>query len=388
MGAGALLLSTVLFSACGEDDGPGVSGNAVLASFDQTRHTIVEDDGPSLPIGLSTDRSVSETGRLRVTLSGSAVYGEDYTTQPAARNGSFDILFPVSSQVANFRVVPIETPDKSTDVEVIASLTDPQGGVDVGSPARTSITIESVDPVRTVIIDPVAEVFAEETNTLPQNIRLLFNRPTTSPATIALSVTETNMVLGQDYRLNWPVVDNVMTIEVPTGTFDTSFEVTFVDNDTDGGGKHLSFEIISATGGLMPGSVQDLSIDLEVEDDEFTRTFDFEESSFTINESPDGESVDIFVHANKSYGKAASLRIQLSGNLSHEVDYDMSPRPENNVVTLNFGMGYTQERITIRDINNAVAHGDRVLNLEMTEVVDGKIGASKTARITFVDDDD
>lgn len=105
----SLVLCVVLtgwISACSDDD-PELPDN--LVAF-ETATAGLADDEDEIVIHLKTDRAISSATTLQITLTpDGVVYGEDFTTDPAATGNTLSVTVPANTTAASFTVVRTTT---------------------------------------------------------------------------------------------------------------------------------------------------------------------------------------------------------------------------------------------------------------------------------------
>lgn len=382
-----MIMGLMLVASCA-DDGGGVSPNAVAVSFTETSATLREDDGTTGPIEITAEASVEEMGRLEIVLTGTGVYGEDYTTEPAAVDGVIGVLFPARSQVFTFRIYPMEHVERDEDVTVIATLSNASGGVRIGNRDQYRLYLENVPIVSEAhFAFPEPYIDGGETSEYPYDIVLGWTRPPLSDATIKVRVTEGNMVYGEDYTTSPEPVDNIITLEVAAGSLLDTITLSMIDDDTYDEGKSLTFAIVEVTGGLKRGG-QDQSLTFDIFDDEAPREIYFRTDRYDVYESPDNSTQGVLMYIQYETSEEGTLTIQLGHDMVYGEDFVLSPEPVGDQLTLTVPAGSTQLRFEVIALDNDVKHGDRRIDLEMIDFSGGiREGRYPTAHIILVDDE-
>lgn len=381
------LLGLLLLSSCGSDE--GVSADAVNLNFETSTMTEAEGSGQSRPIRILADQVVSTTGRITVSLSGNAVYGVDYTTEPAASNGSFDILFPENSDRAIVRINVLQNNDEETNKRVILTLTSPQGGVKPGRQADFTFTIENYAAAQPVIFDKISDFIAEENNSFPQELKVYWGRGLFSPGELVIGLT-TEMVEGVDFTIS-PALspEGTITFTPTVGEIEVVMTVTFIDNDVFEGNKTMVFEVLDASGGLQRGTT-DQRYTIEVWDDESPRQFAFRDTEVTMEESPSGSYFDVYIEAPDGRGAAGWVDLQItSPTMVYNQDYFTREELTDGVIRVDIQENFGSERIAVLEVrDNDTADGERSLTLELIGAGGGvEIASPSVLTITVIDDE-
>lgn len=97
--------------------------------------SITVEFGANMPISTS----------FKVSLSGTAVYGTDYTTGPNGANGSFSVDVSSGTSSSTFSFSPIDNSDVDGDRTVILTISEVGSGINIGSAASMTVTIADDD---------------------------------------------------------------------------------------------------------------------------------------------------------------------------------------------------------------------------------------------------
>ncbi|MCP4457353.1 MAG: hypothetical protein GY816_04910 [Cytophagales bacterium] len=140
--AGTLLVLT----GCNKDEG---TIPAIEVGFDESS-TIISEDGDAITVTLVFPASKINAS-IVAEISGTAVYGTDYTTSPAVESGTIAMSVEKGDTEARFTFTPIDNEDYNEDLTVIAELLEVDN-IDLSSITTYTITIsDDGDPLNETI---------------------------------------------------------------------------------------------------------------------------------------------------------------------------------------------------------------------------------------------
>lgn len=137
----AAMSALILLVACGEDDSVitpvsiDFESNTLTISEAATPQTVNITFGDELPIASSVE----------ISLSGTAVYGTDFMTNPSGMSGSFDITLAAGTSSTSFTLAPIDNDEVDGDRTVILTISSAATGIDLGSSLSFTATITNDD---------------------------------------------------------------------------------------------------------------------------------------------------------------------------------------------------------------------------------------------------
>ncbi len=142
-----LVASVGLLLSCGKDD---IKISPLSLAFSETEATVSEDADP-VTVTLTFPKA-ELAASVSLTISGTAVYGTDYTTNPAVE--ADQIMFDVEKDQTSisFTFTPLDNDDYNEAVTVIASLEEATGIV-LGDNTSYTITIEDDGDLSNETID-------------------------------------------------------------------------------------------------------------------------------------------------------------------------------------------------------------------------------------------
>lgn len=140
---GSLLMSICLlgfFSAC--DDEPPLPDN--LVNF-ETSSTGLDDDVNEAVITLNLSRAVDQTTEITISFTTEGiVYGNQFTTDPAATNNSLTVTIPANASTASFKVVRNEEAFLEGDEVITFSIEDTAESLVTGTTTQIVLLFSSI----------------------------------------------------------------------------------------------------------------------------------------------------------------------------------------------------------------------------------------------------
>lgn len=122
------------------------------ATFTNTSGSIEEAVSAGITIPVTLDPQTNGAGTIAVTLaSPTAVYGTDYTTDPAAVAGVVTVNVAASATSASFKVIPMDNGAVAADKTLTLTMTSSTGVVVVGASNNVyTLTVEDDDAITTI----------------------------------------------------------------------------------------------------------------------------------------------------------------------------------------------------------------------------------------------
>lgn len=137
-----LLFGMLASTSCGDDSTPDIE--AVTAAFATTSLSVSEDaNARTITIDFASGLPIASS--LEVTISGTATYGEDFTTSPDGASNSLSITIPAAETSSSFSFIPIDNNDEDGSRTVIFTLSSPAEGIELGSSTEFTVTITDDD---------------------------------------------------------------------------------------------------------------------------------------------------------------------------------------------------------------------------------------------------
>lgn len=218
---------------------------APVASFTGD-HFALSEDSVSHTIVIQFSKPLSQPKQLSVAISGSASYGSDFTTTPAASGGVLQLSLPAGATSASFTFNVInDTADELTEAAVFTLQS--AVGLDVGSPGSFTITIDDND-VPTLSF---AQTLYTVTEGNDLTVTLALSTPPATDQTATLLVANGPQVrYNQDYTTSPEVAQNKIQLSIPAGSTEASFSLTALDDGKREVLQAITFFLSQASSGL------------------------------------------------------------------------------------------------------------------------------------------
>lgn len=136
-------LCSIFSVSCGEDEG-STDLNFVSVNFSTTSINIVEDNDEN-GITILFDDKVPIDGQLKVEISGSAIYKNDYTTQPEGSSGELTIDVKAGDTSKTIKVLPVNDNIYNQERTVIFTIKGATDRIKLGSDLVHTTTINDDD---------------------------------------------------------------------------------------------------------------------------------------------------------------------------------------------------------------------------------------------------
>ncbi len=225
-----------------------------VLTFSSAGATVTEgSDSARFQLILSRALSVDKTILLNVQNNGGAVYGEDYTINPAPTNGVIQITIPAGQTTAS---ISFRTFDDSTDepTQSVVLLFQGASGIQAGAVNAYILTILDNDPTSVNFAE--TEVTREE-GSGAYTVMLNLSTPLEKQSTVVIGVSDGPTVFyGEhlDYVTSPAVNHRRITLTAPQGADSLVFTVTpNQDRIPEHRPESVDFRILSATDGLTVG---------------------------------------------------------------------------------------------------------------------------------------
>lgn len=246
----------------------------------------------------------------------------------------------------------------------------------------------SEEDVPGVITDsaPATIEFAQNEIQLSENasdslIILTFSKGAPKAGSISIAISSANKVITN------PAIENgVLTLAVAAGATKASFQVKPVNNQLLDGHKVVSFQIQSATEGLIIGSKKINTI--KISDDESPVRISFAQELITTAENAN-QGLDIVIPFTGVAAMDGTVLLTYSSNqLNYEEHYTLEPAGANGIVTIPFQAGSSSVTLKVKPVNDNAFNGDRIFRIAIAQATGGAAkGERSTLDVKIVDDE-
>lgn len=210
---------------------------------------------------------------------------------------------------------------------------------------------------------------------------LTFSKSAPKAGSISVAISTTNKVITD------PAAENgVIRLAVAAGATKASFKVKPVNNQLLDGYKVVSFQIQSATDGLVIGSKKISTI--KINDDESPVQVFFAQELITTSESA-ANGFDIIIPFTGAAAMDGTVLFTFtSDQLTYGEHYTFEPAGANGMVTVPFLAGSTNVTLKIKPVNDFSFNGDRVVRLKIAQATGGAVnGDVSNLDIKITDDE-
>ncbi|CAN0196666.1 unnamed protein product, partial [Phaeothamnion confervicola] len=311
-----------------DDEGP------TAANFATASSTTVENLSAGIDVTINLTNAAPGAGTITVGFtSTTAVYTTNFTTEPAATAGEFDVAVAEGATSVKFKVKPVDDGSVNATREITFTLTEATGAVVLG----TAITEHdfSITDNET----PSVATFDEEDGSVSEGneegIEVPVTFTPTTNGTGTLVITFAGAEYGDDFATEPAAVDGKITLNVATSAATASFTVIPTDDSEETANREITFTLSQSTGIVTLGA-SDKTFDLTIEDDDAVETIAEVRADFP------GTTTDI----------TTSKKI-------HGVVTSSNPQVNTNNIWVQDATGGIVVRLVAAN-NNAIKRGDEV----------------------------
>ena len=245
-----------------DDEGPTEANFAISSS------AITEGLAAGTDVTINLTSPAPGTGSVTVDLSSnSAVYGVDYTTEPAATSNR--IVLPVAQSATSviFKVKPVDNVILNATDTITMALTTDGVIVNTGDVITTRTLRITDDEIASQAAFSVPSSSFAENVTAGLDVTIALTPETTQGGTLKVSI-DSDATYGDDFEVDGVTVTNgAFILNVPSGETTATFKVLPVDNAVNNESIVITFTISDPTGILTIGSTA-LTHEVTIVDDE------------------------------------------------------------------------------------------------------------------------
>ncbi|MEQ9286034.1 MAG: DUF5689 domain-containing protein [Cyclobacteriaceae bacterium] len=228
----------------------------VVANFETiTEEIAFEKEQHEVTILL--DKTLTSTSDMTLSVSGSAVYGQHFTTIPGLESGRIRLTVDKGSQFAKLTINRME--DHSEDHKtVIVNIHKDGSDIQPGVQSSTTLVLkkkemtEEPNTVQISFVESLGYLSLDEPNGLDIGLHLSANVPHTIPVKIEIK-TQGDFQYGSFFTTEPQAVLGELTLEAVPGVSNYSFRVVPVSNLSIEGSRTISFTILATEGGITTG---------------------------------------------------------------------------------------------------------------------------------------
>lgn len=349
------------------DDAQPLPGSVSLA---QQAYTVSETGGNLV---VSVARSGGSSGAVSVayaTANGTATAGQDYT----ATSGTLTWA-DGETGVKTFSIPLLNDTLVESNETFSISLSNPTGGLSLGSPTSATVTVTSDDQPAV----PGVVQFSQASYTVSETGGALVVSVTrtggaTGAASVSYSTGNGTALAGQDYQttsgvLNW--ADGASATK--------TFSIPLINDSFAEGNETFSVTLANPTGGMTLGNPATANITLTSDDP--TPLVAFSAATYQVAEAG-GQALVTVVRSGNTAGAVSVAYAAAAGTATANVDFT----PTSG--TLTFADGETQKTFSVAILNDALDEAIETISLALTNPAGGNVGQQGTAVLQILDDDD
>ncbi len=247
--------------SCGDDEGTSEI-NPINVNFSTTSLSVSEN-GEANNVTILFGSVAPIEGSFQVEVSGSAVYGEDYTTSPDGSSGSVTIDVAIGDVSKAFSFTPINNSELDGERVATFKITNASEGIQLGSDIEFSVTITDDEQPASVSFSSSSLIIEE--NGGEDEVIISFSEAAMADGSITVGVAG-SAVYSTNYTTDPVVSSESLTIEVKTGDTSKSIKLSTVDDNVQNPDRTVIFTITEATGSVELGD--DLVNTITITDDD------------------------------------------------------------------------------------------------------------------------
>ncbi|MFZ6011314.1 MAG: DUF5689 domain-containing protein [Bacteroidota bacterium] len=188
---------------------------------------VAEGDSTQYVVNIMLNKPLSSAKQLVINLGGSASYGADFATTPAALNGNITLDLQAGDTTAMFTLTVID----DTADELIDSATfmlQSTLGLEVDAPSVFTLTIEDNDIPQLAFAQ---WLYTGVEGSGAHQIKFNLSGAPATDQTVTVQVYDgPGVAYGSDYTTNPAVSNHVIVVTIPAGLGEASFSLTPVDD--------------------------------------------------------------------------------------------------------------------------------------------------------------
>ena len=367
-----LLLIAIGFNLinCSSSDGPvGPSVDPVNLTFAETTLTVAETAGEQqVAINLSDPAPVS--GSVRVTLSGTASYGDDYTTSPAGTSRSFSVAVTEGDRSVSFTFTPTDDEVVEADKNIVFTLSSAEEELNIGSNNTLTVTLSSEDVGN--LDDPIELIFSTDNLTVAESdgsqeitINFASVAPVDGMVTVTVGGTAT---YGGDYTTMPEGTSGSITLNISKDDANASFTLLPINDEDIETDETIMFTLTSEDDKLTVGSANILTVTLTSEDMENPAILGFTNTELSLAETASEQQITIDLSGPAPVN--GTVTVTLSGTAAYTGDYTTTPAGTSGSFSV------------------AISEGDESVTFALLPTNDEDIETDETIVFTLISEDD
>ena len=381
-----LMLIGFSFIACGDDepfDPPSITLN-----FTNSTLSTSETDGTQ-QITIDFDEPSPFDGSFMITLSGSATYGDDFTTTPEGTSGSFSLPIATDAESVSFMLTPNDDDIAEEDENIVFTLSSITNMIKIGDSDELTVTLTSED-----LAGPAELGFAESRLTVletdvEQQVTIDLDAPAPVSGSVMITLSGT-ATYGDDFTTTPEGTSGSFSLPITEGDESVTFMFTPNDDDAVEGDENVLFTLSSTEEKLTVANDKNILIitlnSEDVGDPNEPITLDFVNTALTISETENSQQ--ILVNFSNQAPASGSVTVTLSGTGVYGEDYTTMPEGSSGSIVLSIAEDDQSASFSFIPIDDQEVENDRniVFTLSSTEEK-LTVGNDNELTVTLTSDD-
>jgi hypothetical protein len=339
-------------SSCKKDD----PEPPVEAAFGADEQVVVEGNQITITIGL--ERPALSDGTVTVTLAGTAMYTEDYNTNPSGNTGSFEVRFEEGAERGQFTVQTVNNEIFKGDLEIELTISDPSNNFKIGARNSMTLVIEENESQAVATFQTATASVAEDAAS-GITVAIPFTQAAKGSGTLTISLGSVNATYGTHYTTLPAATGTAVTLNVADGATGSSLTLVPIDDSFFHENYVVVAEITSTTGSVRAGTNKKLTVTIQEDENPSFASFSITDAVITENTAT-GITVPISLSIPAS--AAGSMTISFnSTNATYGTNFTTVPAASGNNIVIGVPQGATGAQLQILPVDNAGDNPDRLI---------------------------
>jgi hypothetical protein len=313
------------------------------------------NEGEEAIAKLTFDRAASKDGLITISVAGSAVYGEHYTSDPAIVGRQLVVNVADGDQDVSFKVRITDDTKFLGEKSITLTIVSVSSGFRLGTTRQLTFNIHDDEgPSLAAFEVHAAEV--EEADTAGLLINVQLSDPAKGSGTVGIFLESAEELYGTHFITTPAAVDGLIDFEIEENDTGFSFRVLPVNNDVFTDDLVVKFSIDVVTGVVRRGSL--LTCALTIQDDEKASIANFASSEAVVDEqSAEGLTIEIDLSSPVKGDGIIVVNFE-SQDGEYKTDFTTSPAAIGNSITLNLSQDQTKASFIVLPVDNDLYEGN------------------------------
>lgn len=380
-----LLVTTILlgwpflFSACNKDKDPAPP---TVIEFESTSQDLIEGQEAIIKLKLS---ATTPQITVVVNLAGTAVYTNDFNTNPSGNSGFLIAEVFNGASATQFTVSTVNNEIFEGDKTITLTLGAPPDGYEIGTNKTITITIKDDE-------SPAIANFEKASATIDENgaagitVMIPFSSATEGAGTLTVGLASINATYGTNFTTLPAAVGNSISFAVPNQSTGTSITIIPKDDSFFHSDFVIVFELVTSTGSVRIGTLNKFT--LTIKEDEAPSLANFNISSATIAENA-ATSISVKIPLSIPASDVGTVTASFaSTNATYGTHFTTAPAAPGGNVVVNVAKDATQVEFTITPIDDLADNVNRKIIFTLSSssgVV--RLGQNIAYELTITDND-